>query len=50
MTNKIQFIIEITEQYQIKCSFIDTEKKETIIKLHNQNQEYYPIFISFQNC
>ena len=38
MTNKLTLRIIISEQYTIKCSYIDSNKKETTIQLHNQNQ------------
>ena len=36
MTNKITFKIQITEQYTIKCSYIDSKKTETPIQLQNK--------------
>ena len=47
--NKIQFKIIITKEYKIKCSWIDSEKKETTININNKETEYYPINISFIN-
>ena len=42
MTNKISFIIQINDTHKIKCCYIDSNKKETPIQLHNktQQQEY----------
>ena len=41
--NKIQFKIIITEQFTLKCSYIDSENKETLIHLpHNKQEEYIP--------
>ena len=42
MDNKIALKIQINEQYTIKCSYIDSKKKETPIQLHNEiEQEGY---------
>ena len=49
MTNKVEFTLTITEDYQLKCSYITSEKKETTIKLQEKEQEFYPITISFEN-
>ena len=40
MDNKITFIIQINEQHKIKCCYIDSNKKETIIQLHNKTHQY----------
>ena len=49
MTNKVEFTLTITEDYQLKCGYITSEEKETTIKLQEKEQEFYPITISFEN-
>ena len=49
MDKRIQFQIVIDDNYQLRCSCIDSENKETIIYLKNNRQEHYPITISFNN-
>ena len=41
MANKVTLKITISEQYTIKCSYIDVKKKETTIELHNNPQQEY---------
>ena len=40
MTKQVTLIVKISENYKIKCSYIDSNKKETTIQLHNKEQEY----------
>ena len=47
MSNTIQFKICISNDNKVKCSFFQQENKERIIKLHNQEDEYYDITLSF---
>ena len=47
MENKITLTIEITQQNTICCSYIDSQKKETVIYLQNQHQKYIPLTLSF---
>ena len=49
MTNKVEFTVTITEEYQLKCSYITSEEKETTIKLQQKEQEFYPIMYNFAN-
>ena len=49
MTNKIELKIIFLENNKIKCCYIDSEKKETTIKLKGRNEEIYPLTISFNN-
>ena len=39
MDNKETLIIKISEQYSIKCSYIESNNKDTMIQLHNKNQQ-----------
>ena len=48
-SNTISFIITITQDYQLKCSYIDTNNKETIIELHNQENMFHSINLTFEN-
>ena len=43
MTKQITLKISITEQHTIRCSYIDSNKKETIIQLHNTKLQEYPL-------
>ena len=45
--NKIKLNIKITKEFKLKISYIDSNKQETIIKLHKNNKDEYPISISF---
>ena len=45
----IQFKIRINEQYQLQVSYIDSEKRETIIQLNNNKQDWYSPVISFRD-
>ena len=38
MTNKITFIIKISDAYKLQCYYIDSNKKETIIQLLNKKR------------
>ena len=49
MTKYIQFKVRINEQYKLQVSYVDSENKETIIQLNNQNQELYHPVISFKD-
>ena len=49
MPNVIDFKIIISQDYKIKCCYVDSQNNETPIKLNNSEQEYYPIIISFDN-
>ena len=50
MSNKVEFVIQITQQYKIQCSYIDSQNKETIIKLNTEDKEteFYSTCISIQ--
>ena len=43
MTKNVQFKIVINKEYAIKCSYIDSNKKEIIIQLHNKNKQEYQL-------
>ena len=50
MTKNVQFKIVINKEYAIKCSYIDSNKKETIIQLPNtSHQEGYKLSSSLLN-
>ena len=49
MTNKIQLNILITEQYTLKCSYIDSNNQERVIKLKEDDNEEYIPSLSFIN-
>ena len=41
MTNKVTFVINISDKYTMKCSYIDSNNIETTIELHNNPQQEY---------
>ena len=48
-TNQQTLKIQITDKYSIKCSYIDSNQKETPIQLHNKSQqEEYNLFSSIE--
>ena len=49
MDNKRIFKIVITQEFKLKCSVIDENGSETIVKLHENDDEEYSLTFEFQN-
>ena len=49
MTKEIIFKIKINQEYHIQCSYIDSQNKEIIIHVNKQEEDYYPLTISFDS-